>query len=312
LSASPAGAPRRRLGVIGTGVWARSLHLPAAAASSSAELTAVFGRRPDVVAGIAEQYGAAPFTDLGAFLDSVDLVAIAVTPEAQPALALAAAASGTPALLEKPVSLDPRLAQEVAAAFESRGLPTAVFFAQLLMPRYAAWVAELRSAGGWRSGRLEGFSRVLVDESNPYHDTAWRASAGALWDTGPHAVAMATAVLGPVEEVSATSGQGDLRVLTLRHPEAVSTIALAMDVAHDLPNETAFFGDAGKRVMPPAVDWNGEARTAFERALESLVLAVHDPSSRPLYDARFGAGVTAVLDAAADSVRSGRRVRLAP
>jgi hypothetical protein len=64
--------------------------------------------------------------------------------------------------------------------------------------------------------------------------------------------------------------------------------------------------------MPPAVDWNGEARTAFERALESLVLAVHDPSSRPLYDARFGAGVTAVLDAAADSVRSGRRVRLAP
>ncbi|MFB2596166.1 Gfo/Idh/MocA family protein [Herbiconiux sp. P17] len=303
--------PGPRLGVIGTGVWARSLHLPAAAASPSVQLAAVFGRRAEAVAPIASEYGVTAFTDLGAFLDSVDMVAIAVTPEAQPALASAVAASGTPALLEKPVALDPRVAHEVATAFESRGVPSPVFFAQLLMPRVADWVAELRARGGWRFGRLESFSRVLVDQGNPFHDTPWRASAGALWDTGPHAVAMATAVLGPVEEVSATAGPGDLRSLTLRHPDAVSTIALAMDAAHELPGETAFFGDTGKQVMPPAVDWNAEARAAFERALESLIRAVDDPSHPVLYDARFGARVTAALDAAATSVRSGRRVRLA-
>jgi predicted dehydrogenase len=301
---------RRRLGVIGTGVWARSLHIPAAAASPHVELTSVFGRRSWAVAAIAEEHGAHAFTELSAFFDSIDLVVIAVPPQAQPALARAAAEFGIPALLEKPVSLDPRDAYAVATAFETRGLPAAVFFAQLLMPRVEDWVAELRACGGWRFARLDRFSRVLVDAGDPFHATAWRAAAGALWDTGPHAVAMATAVLGPATSVSAVSGPGDLTVLTLQHAEAVSTIALAMDAACALPNETAFFGDAGRQVMPPAVDWNSEARVAFDRAIASLAQAVEDPSTAVPYPARFGADVTAVLHAAAASMQNGRREHL--
>jgi predicted dehydrogenase len=180
-----------------------------------------------------------------------------------------------------------------------------VFFTTLYIPRVRRWIAEAAEAGGWATGRIDSFSRVLIDPTSPFHETAWRAGAGALWDTGPHAVAMLLSVLGEVTEVTAVRGRGDLKVLTLNHRTgAISTISLSMDAPGPMPGETAFFGAAGKLALPPSPNWDGEATDAYRVALRAL--ATGEAASFP--DTRFGATVTRILAAAEQSIASGRRI----
>jgi predicted dehydrogenase len=299
-----------RFGIIGTGVWARDLQAPVAARSDAVAFSAIMGRNERATEALAARHGVSAYHDLNAFLDAVDIVGICVPPAVQPQFALAAAAAGKPVLLEKPVAVEVEAADAIASAFAERQLPSLVFFTQLLMPRVQRWLREARAKGGWFAARIDSFGRVLVDADNPFHDTVWRAGAGALWDTGPHAVAMLTTILGPVAEVSAVRGQGDFCVVTLTHSGgALSTINLTMDAPAPLPGETTLFGAGGKSAMPPTEDWNGECAEAYAAALRRLA----DPSSAHdiALDAAFGAAVTKVLAAAERSMTSGRRETLA-
>jgi predicted dehydrogenase len=295
-----------RFGIIGTGVWVRDLQAPAAARSDAVAFSAIFGRNREATAALAAAHGVKAFADLDAFLAAVDIVGICVPPAAQQQFALAAAAAGKPALLEKPVAMQVEAADAIAAAFAERNLASLVFFTQLLMPRVRHWLQHVRTKGGWFSARIDNFGRVLTDPDNPFHATVWRAGAGALWDTGPHAVALLSVALGPVAEVSAVRGDGDFSAVTLIHASgALSTINLRMDAPAPLPGETALFGAAGKTVMPPPDDWDRECAEAYAAALRRLAA----PSSADdiALDATFGATVTRVLAAAERSTTSGRR-----
>jgi predicted dehydrogenase len=299
-----------RFGLIGTGVWSRKLQAPVAARSDAVAFTAIFGRNRGAAEAIADAHGVAAHDDLAAFLDAVDIVGICVPPAVQPQFALAAAAAGKPLLLEKPVAMDVAEADAVAAALTERNLASVVFFTQLLMPRVQSWLREVRARGGWFSGRVDSFGRVLTDPDNPFHETAWRADAGALWDTGPHAVALLSTALGPVTEVTATHGQGDYSVVTLAHAGgALSTINLTMDAPAPVSGDTALFGAAGKSAPPPSENWDRECNEAYEAALKRLA----DPGAEAddiVIDAAFGAQVTRVLAAAELSMKSGRRESL--
>jgi len=297
-----------KFGLIGTGVWAGMVQAPAAAHSDAVAFTAVFGRNRQAAEGIAAAHGVAVHDDLAAFLAAVDIVGICVPPAVQPQFALAAAAAGKPLLLEKPVAQDVAAAEAIAAALAERELASVVFFTQLLMTRVEGWLRKVRAEGGWFTGRIDGFGQVLTDPGNPFHATAWRAGAGALWDTGPHAVALLSTVLGPVTEVAATGGQGDFSVLVLTHAGgAVSTVSQRMDAPAPLPGETALFGVNGKSSPPPVENWMGESVAAYAAALSRLA----DPASAGpdalVMDAAFGAAVTRVLAAAERSIASGRR-----
>src|SRR5882757_5264925 len=133
---------RPRFGLIGTGIWARTLHAPAAARSEAVHFSSVLGRDETTADALAAAHGAKPYADLATFLDSVDIVGIALPPDVQPDFALAAIAAGKHVLLEKPVATDPAAADEIAVELESRGLVSVAFFTQLLMPRVRSWSDE--------------------------------------------------------------------------------------------------------------------------------------------------------------------------
>lgn len=302
---------RLRFGFIGTGIWVREVQAPAAAASSAVRLTSFFGRNQQAAAEIAAANGAVAETDLARFLDSVDIVGIALPPQAQPEFAMAAIAAGKHVLLEKPVATEVEAANRIADGLDERGLKSLVFFTSLISPRVKAWLAETNEIGGWVGGRIDAFSGVLVDPANPFYTTSWRAAQGALWDTAPHAVALLTRVLGRVVDVSASAGPGDLKAMTLTHEHGgLSTINLAMDMPSTVPGETVFYGAAGKRALPPPdLDWKINARQSYGEALASLVAAIEGkPTTHP--DARFGAYVTAVLAATERSIADNRRISL--
>lgn len=288
-----------RFGLIGTGIWVSDVQAPAAAGSEAVRFTSVYGRNTAAAAAIAGVHGVTAYSDLAGFFDSVDIVGIALPPAAQPEFALAAIAAGKHLLLEKPVAIEVEAARRIADGLDEKGLKSLVFFTGVLNRRNQIWLADVRAVGGWVGGRVDLFSGVLVDPANPFHSTVqWRAGAGALWDMVPHAVAMLTQIFGPVIEVSAGAGTGDLKAAILSHRDGgLTTINLAMDMPSSVPGETVIYGKAGKREMPMQVlDLKTNARQVYGEALASLVASIEgEPTTHP--DARFGAYVTEVIAA---------------
>lgn len=299
-----------RFGLIGTGIWVRDVQAPAAAGSDAVQFTAVYGRNPAALEAVASAHQVAAHTELERFLEAVDIVGIALPPSAQPAFAMAAIAAGKHLLLEKPVATEVEAARAIADGLDERGLQSLVFFTSLINPRNQAWLADVHQVGGWVGGRVDSFSGVLVDPANPFHSTAaWRGTTGALWDTVPHAVAMLTRVFGPVSEVTASAGVGDLKTAILSHRDGgLTTINLAMDMPPSVPGETVIYGRAGKREPPMAVlDWQTNARQVYGEALRSLVASTRgEATTHP--DARFGAYVTEVIAAIERSITERRPI----
>jgi predicted dehydrogenase len=298
-----------RLGVIGTGPWARRLHIPAAASSERVRFTAVLGRDAGRTGLVVAGTTAGAFVELEPFLDAVDIVAFAVPPAAQPPLASAAIAAGKHLLLEKPVALNVGQAMLLAVEAERAGIRTIVFLPHRLAPELEVWSGLARDSGGWVLGRVEAWSSVLVDPSSIYHGSVWRHEHGALWDVGPHAVAQLTAVLGPVASVTGQRGPGDLTTLLLRHESGARGIAT---VAADLPepapraSATTFIGAAGRADQPQVDDWGVFTAAAWRTAIDHLADA--SASTTHHTDIRFGAHLTAVLAAAEQSIGSGATV----
>lgn len=305
---------RPRFGFIGIGVWPRLAQAPAAAQSDAVNFTSVFGRDPIKAEAFATSCSVRAYSDLDAFLDTVDIVGISLPPDVQTQYALAAAKAGKAAILEKPLAVDPIEAEAIAAAFEERDLPALVFFTHLLIPRTQAWLNDVATAGGWIAGRVDSYSQLLRDEANPFFGTVavWRAAAGALWDIGPHSVAILLTTLGDVTEVFAVRGRGDLKLLTLTHVGgAVSSITLTMDSPASVPGEIALFGAAGKTTVPRSPDWFADSIVAYTGALRIVVDALTGRSLKVAPGVRLGVRVTKVLAAAEQSIATGRRIELA-
>ncbi len=301
-----------RFGLIGTGIWVHDVQAPAAAASSAVRFTSVYGRSQSAAATIASAHGVTAHSSLEQFLESVDIVGIALPPSAQPDFAMAAIAAGKHLLLEKPVAIEVSAAQRIADGLDAQRLKSLVFFTSLINPRNQTWLADVHQVGGWVGGRVDAFSGVLVDPANPFHSTAaWRSTTGALWDTVPHAVAMLTRIFGPVATVSASAGIGDLKTAVLNHRDGgLTTINLAMDMPSSVPGETVIYGKAGKRELPAAVlDWKTNARQVYGEALLSLVAAI-DGKATTHPDARFGAYVTEVIAAIEHSLEQRRPIAI--
>lgn len=303
---------RPRFGFIGTGIWVRDVQAPAAAVSDAVRFTAIHGRNPETTEALATAYGVRAEMDLSRFLDSVDIVGIALPPSAQPDFAMAAIAAGKHLLLEKPVAMEVEPARRIAEGLDEKGLKSLVFFTSLFNPRIQVWLDDVQQVGGWVGGRVDTFGNVLIDPANPFHSTAqWRGPAGALWDLVPHAIATLTQVFGPVVSATAATGSGDLKAVILSHRDGgLTTINLAMDMPSSVPGETVIYGAAGKRAVPTLVlDFLTTARQAYGAALTSLVASINgQPTTHP--DAHFGAYVTDVIAAIERSIAEGRTVKV--
>jgi predicted dehydrogenase len=291
-----------RFGVIGTGPWASAVHVPSVRDSDHVEFAGVLGRDLDRAQALAGD--ARGFTDVGEFLDAVDLVGFAVPPEVQVDLATTAIRAGKHVLLEKPVAIDPDAATALAALASSRDIRSLVFFTHRFSPDYADWLSRTRASGPWILGRVESYGSVLVDPASPFHDSPWRHARGALWDVGPHAIAQLCGMLGRVTSVRAERGPGDLTSLLLTHESgAQGSVSVAADLPSPPRGKTYFVGAHGRAEPPAVVDWMSMSRAAYGAAIAQLA----DESAAPHEcDLEFGAHVTRVLAAAERSAASGR------
>lgn len=165
-----------RLGIIGGGYGAYGI--AAACRRSGAFVPAAIATRNRTKAvAIATRYAIArALDDARGLIESADIdaIAIAVPPEAQKDLVLAAFAAGKPVFAEKPLAIGLADAQRLHAAAGT--LPAMVDF---LFPEIAAWrETETLLAGG----AIGALRHVVVDWRTESHDVRNRISS---WKTDP-------------------------------------------------------------------------------------------------------------------------------
>ncbi|HEU0205905.1 MAG TPA: Gfo/Idh/MocA family oxidoreductase [Pseudolysinimonas sp.] len=296
-----------RVGVVGTGPWARNTHLPAAARSLHVDLVGVLGRTG--TEQVASEFDIRGYQDLDAFLEDIDIAVMAVPPATQVSLAVRAAERGVHLLLEKPLAVDVAHARAVEAAVERSGVVGAVFFTHLFVPSRETWLADRAREGRWTGLTIQSFGGLLADGTDPYAASTWRRSSGGLWDLGPHAVAQACRLFGAVVAVTARRGSGDLMSARLTHRDGGST---DMMTALDRPGEIGGFalrGPDGVSVPPPIGDWGAVARDAAESALGMIVQRMRDRAPMAA-DVALGRHVVDVLAGVELAASSGSMVRL--
>lgn len=292
-----------RFGLVGTGPWAQLAHGPGLLAAEDVDLVGVWGRDPAKAATLAGELGTTAYDDYDAMLAEVEAVAFAVPPDVQAPMAVRAARAGRHLLLDKPVALDPAAAHEVADAAAEAGVASVVFFTDRFVPEIREWLADCRRTGGWRGGWLRWFS-ALQEPGNVFGDSPWRHERGALWDTGPHAISMLTATLGPIVHVDAVAGAGDLVMLVLGHEGgASSTVTLTQFAPPAVAcYEATLWGDSGFSSMPPRPA-DDRLTGILATAAGELVGAAASGSGHEV-DVAFGATVVEVIARAADAARA--------
>lgn len=185
-----------RIGLVGSGPWARETHAPSLAAHPGVDFVGGWARDP---AAAAELFPRA-FDSPEALFRSVDAVAFAVPPDVQAPLAAAAARAGKHLILDKPIALDVEGATALADAVAEAGVRTIVAFTRRFAPEtrdYLARAAELRPVAAqaqWLSGAALG---------GRFAASAWRQEQGALYDVGPHILDLLDACAGPIAGVEA-------------------------------------------------------------------------------------------------------------
>jgi predicted dehydrogenase len=285
-----------RFGVLGTGYWAQEAHATALAAHPGTELVAVWGRDPAKTEAFAARFGIHSHADLDRLLAEVDAVAIAVPPDVQAELAVAAAAAGRHLLLDKPLALSTEAADRVAAAVAEHRVASLVFFTLRFLPEVAAWMEEATAAGGWHGGDGAWLGTALQPGS-PFAGSPWRHRKGALWDLGPHMLSLVLPTLGPVDRVAAGTGLGDTVHLVLHHRGgASSTLALSQTVpaaAEGIGLE--LWGPAGRSAAPQV---ELAHLVALEAAIDQLTAMVAAGATTHACDVRLGRDTVAVLAAA--------------
>jgi predicted dehydrogenase len=283
-----------RVGLLGTGPWARRTHAPALAAHPDVEFAGVWGRRPEAAAALAGEFGTRPYADADALTGDVDAVAVALPPDIQAGFAARAARAGRHLLLDKPLAAGVEDARAVADAVEAAGVRSVVFFTLRFDPGPARWIEEQAATGDWLTGRADWYGAVFgAGSGSPYAASPWRREKGGLWDVGPHALSVLLPVLGDATEVRAAAGPADLVHLTLRHVGGASSTAV---LTLSAPPEAAgvaveFRGAHGVAAYPQGIA--GPPDASMARALDALTTSGPHPC-----DARFGLRVTEILAAA--------------
>lgn len=281
-----------RFGLIGTGYWAAAVHAPGIVSHPRAELVGVWGRDPAKAERLATRFGVQSFSEVDELIAAVEAIAFSVPPDVQTELAVRAGTAGRSLLLEKPLALTVEAADRVVEAARA---PTVIFFTRRFDPAVRDWFSTEIDGHDWDGGSVTMLSSIF-ESGNPFGESPWRRERGALWDIGPHALALLLPTLGPVEQVAAVRGRGDEVHLGLRHATgADSSVTISLTSPAEL-TEAVFWRKEGVARMPDG----GEVAPAYAGTIDAL-LAGDTP-----FDAGFGRDVVRVL-AAAEEAGAGRR-----
>ena len=291
------------VGLVGAGPWAGMLHAPMLAGGPETRLAGVWARRPEAARGLAEAHGTRAVGSLEELWEVCEAVAFAVPPDVQVELATAAARAGKHLLLDKPVGLTVREAEELAGVVAEAGVVSQLVLTNRYGPRGREFLA---GAEGFEvvGARCASLSGALL-ASSPF-STPWRRRHGALLDVGPHLFDLLEAAVGPIEELS---GRGDpLRwvSLTCRHAGgAVSEVSMSLSLA--LPEsvfECVLYGpDASLayRRPPDQESAMAELSAAATTLRREFAAAVTSGVSSPL-DVNRGVELQRLIDIATRSL----------
>ncbi|MFE7237054.1 Gfo/Idh/MocA family protein [Streptomyces sp. NPDC057582] len=285
-----------RIGLLGTGPWARNTHAPALATHPDVVLSGVWGRRPEAADALAAAHGATAYSgDAGVdeLLAVSDAVAFALPPDVQAPLAARAAAAGCHLLMDKPIATTVAGAREVVEAADRARVASVVFCTLRFAKETSDWIAEQGGRDGWFTARAQWIGALYAPGADSeYAASPWRRDKGGLWDVGPHALSVLLPVLGDVTELTAARGPADTTHLILRHSSgASSTVTLALAAPPGAVGmEIELRGEAGVATLP---GW-GDAVGSFRAAVDALLEAVRTGVAHPC-DVRFGLRLTELL-----------------
>ncbi|RNL65526.1 gfo/Idh/MocA family oxidoreductase [Nocardioides marmoriginsengisoli] len=259
---------RTKVGLVGTGYWARQVHAAALAVHPDLEFVGIWGRDRERADEAGAPHGVPGYDDFDALLAEVDVLAFAVPPSVQSELAVRAAEAGKHLFLEKPIALDLASADRLVAAVDERGLSTVVFFTSRFVPVWENWLDSI-AAAGVLGGRADWLSSQ-TGKDNPYVGSAWRRENGALWDVGPHQLAQLIPALGPVVDIAGARGVGDLVHLILTHEGGATS---RMSLGQGMPKSAVrfaveFYGEDGWSSQPEDPRDVGKA---YARAVDELL-----------------------------------------
>ncbi|HJQ44959.1 MAG TPA: Gfo/Idh/MocA family oxidoreductase [Amycolatopsis sp.] len=239
-----------RIGLVGAGPWARSVHAPGLVDHPGTELTTVWARRADAALEVAELRGASVSASFDELLAQVDAVSFAVPPTIQVELATRAAQAGKHVILEKPIAPDAVAAERLAHAIGGAGVASLVLLTLRFAPETRDWLAALADTDGWTGGSARWLSGALL--GGAYSGSLWRHESGALADIGPHAFDLLDAALGPIEQVlAAHRTPEDLWHVMFAHvggATSTATLSLRLPVRPTVV-EIAVYGKPGFRTL---------------------------------------------------------------
>ena len=281
-----------RIGVVGTGYWADEVHAAGVAGHPDTELVGVWGRDFQKAQLVAAKRGCEGFDDFDALLTEVDAVTFAVPPMVQSELALRAIRSEKHVVLEKPIATSLKAANALAEATVAHDVAGVVFFTERFVPSRERWLqAQL---GAELLGGRASWLASLQTPDNPFANSPWREADGALWDVGPHALSLLLPVLGPVVDIAAHRGRGDLVAAVLTHQHgATSVMELSLTMP---PGATRFefeiYDASGWRSRPPG---DFVVVEAYQAAVSDLINNVRDGRREHRCDIGFGRDVVETL-----------------
>lgn len=178
---------RVRVGLIGLGEVAQVIHLPILEAMSDRyEVAAVCDVSPSLLEFVGERHRVERrYLDYQELCAQEDLDAVFVlnSDEYHAPCAIAAARGGKHVLLEKPMCLTLREAEEIIAARDAGGVQVMIGYMRRYAPAYVRAVEEVRTLGRINYARVRdiiGQNRLIIDQSSAvFRPTDIPAEAGA-------------------------------------------------------------------------------------------------------------------------------------
>ncbi|MBX2878694.1 MAG: Gfo/Idh/MocA family oxidoreductase [Granulosicoccus sp.] len=198
---------KTRCAIVGMGRWGQVLH-EASAACDHLEVCTVVTRTPANVADYCEKYRLQLTEHLNDVLEDEEVDALIIaTPHSQHFdQLLRAAESGKHVYCEKPFTLDYAQAQEALAALEKSNCKVAIGHNRRFAPNTLALQEMI--AEGWfgKLIHIDGcFHANMTQAKGRWRDSVDESPAGGMTSLGIHAVDMLINLMGPVEELSASS-----------------------------------------------------------------------------------------------------------
>jgi myo-inositol 2-dehydrogenase/D-chiro-inositol 1-dehydrogenase len=312
------------------------VHAANIAAHPRASLGWIHDARHEAAAALAGKHGARVARSLDEALEGADAALIASSTASHGEVADACIAAGKAFLCEKPLAKDLDTARRIVGA--ARGLITAIGFNRRLDRGYAA-IRDAVTRG--EIGRLEAILITSRSAAPPTVDSV-QATGGLLGEKGSHFYDLACWIAGEyplelhamgatlVDPGFAEVGEVDVAMITLAMPsgalcqldfswraaygqderlEAVGALGmLQISQAPDAPFSR--YGSEGLTQAAPLPGWLARFAPTYAEELERFVRALETDRTPDLASLEDGIAAQRLAEAAARSIREGRRTRL--